>query len=74
MATATPARGYDPGVSLIQDAFGHLIDAASRIGAQDWARQQAQRLAEGPCDLSRSRMRRVLAECLARWVEEPVGD
>ena len=40
--------GFDPGVSLIQDAFGHLMDAASRIDAQAWATQQAQRLAEGP--------------------------
>jgi hypothetical protein len=29
--------GYDPGISLIQEAFGHLMGAASRIGAQDWA-------------------------------------
>ena len=66
--------GYDPGVSLVQEAFGHLMSAASRIGAQDWARQQAQRLAEGPCDLSRTHMRRVLAETLERWGEEPHGD
>ena len=65
--------GYDPGVSLVQEAFGHLMSAASRIGAQDWARQQAQRLTEGPCDLSRSHMLRVLAETLARWGEEPHG-
>jgi len=43
--------GYDPGVSLILDAFGHLMGAASRIGAQAWATQQAQRLAEGPCNI-----------------------
>jgi hypothetical protein len=66
--------GYDPGISLIQEAFDHLIGAASRIGAQDWARQQAQRLADGACDLSRSHMRRVLAETLARWGEEPDGN
>jgi hypothetical protein len=66
--------GYDPGVSLIQDAFGHLMGAASRIGAQAWATQQAQRLAEGPCNLSRSHMQRVLAESLARWGEEPDGN
>jgi hypothetical protein len=66
--------GYDPGVSLIQEAFGHLMGAASRIGAQDWARQQAQRLADGPCDLSRSHMRRVLAESLARWGKKPEGN
>jgi hypothetical protein len=66
--------GYDPGISLIQEAFGHLMGAASRIGAQNWARQQAQRLAEGPCDLSRCHMRRVLAETLARWGEEADGN
>jgi hypothetical protein len=66
--------GYDPGVSLILDAFGHLMDAASRIGAQAWATQQAQRLAEGPCNLSRSHMQRVLAESLARWSKEPDGN
>jgi len=61
--------GYDPGVSLIQDAFGHVMEAASRIDAQAWARQQAQRLVERPCDLSRSHMQRALAETLARWLE-----
>jgi hypothetical protein len=66
--------GYDPGVSLILDAFGHLMGAASRIGAQAWATQQAQRLAEGPCNLSRSHMQRALAESLARWGEEPDGN
>jgi hypothetical protein len=66
--------GYDPGVSLIQEAFVHLMGAASRIGVQDWARQQAQRLVDGPCDLSRSHMRRVLTETLARCGEEPDGN
>jgi hypothetical protein len=67
-------RGYDPGVRLIHDAFGHFMEAASHIGAQDWARQQAQRLAERPCDLSCSHMQRALAETLARWVEESDGN
>jgi hypothetical protein len=31
--------GYDPEASLVQEAFGHLTDAASRIGARDWAKQ-----------------------------------
>jgi hypothetical protein len=66
--------GYDPAVSLVQEALGHLVGAASRIGTQDWARQQAQRLADSPCDLSRSHMRRVLAESLARWGKEPEGN
>ena len=66
--------GYDPGVSLIHEGFGHLMAAASHIGAQAWAVQQAQRLAEGPCDLSRSHMQRVLAETLAHWLEAPAGN
>jgi hypothetical protein len=66
--------GYDPGVSLVQEALGSLMGAASRIGAEDWARQQAQRLADGPCDLSRTHMRGVLAESLTRWREEPGVD
>jgi hypothetical protein len=61
--------GYDPGVSLIQEAFGQVMEAASRIDAQAWARQQAQRLVERPCDLSCSHMQRALAETLARWLE-----
>jgi hypothetical protein len=66
--------GYDPEISLIREAFGHLMGAASRIGAQEWAMQQARRLAEGACDLSRRHMQRVLAETLARWGEEPDGN
>ena len=66
--------GYDPGVSLIQNAFDHFMEAASRIGAQDWARQQAQELTEGPCASSRSHLQRALAETLGRWVEGPDGN
>jgi hypothetical protein len=66
--------GYDPGVSLVQQAFGHLMGAASRSDVHDWARQQAQRLVDGPCDLSRTHMQRVLAESLARWDEESDGN
>jgi hypothetical protein len=58
----------------ILEAIGYLMGAASRIGAQDWARQQAQRLADGPCDVSRRHMRPVLAETLARRAEEPDGN
>jgi hypothetical protein len=66
--------GYDPEVSLVQGAFLHLMGAASRIGALDWARQQAQWLVDGACDPNRGHMRGVLAESLARWDKEPVGD
>jgi hypothetical protein len=44
--------GYDPEVSLIQEAFSHLHDAASRIGARDWAKDQVRALVDGPCHLS----------------------
>jgi hypothetical protein len=40
--------GYDPEASLVQEAFGHLTDAASRIGARDWAKQQVRALVDGP--------------------------
>jgi hypothetical protein len=65
--------GYDPEVSLVQDAFSHLMGAASRIGAGDWARQRAQRLVDGACYPDRGHMRNVLAESLERWCAEPDG-
>ena len=66
--------GYDPEVSLVQEAFGHLLDAASRIGARDWAKEQVQALVDGPCHLSRKHFQSALARCLAGCSEEPVGD
>ena len=66
--------GYDPEVSLVQEAFSHLMGAASRIGAGDWARQRAQRLVDGACYPDRGHMRTVLAESLERWCEEPDGN
>jgi hypothetical protein len=66
--------GYDPEVSLVQEAFSHLMGAASRIGAGDWARQRAQRLVDGACYPDRGHMRNVLAEPLERWCEEPDGN
>ncbi len=39
--------GYDPEVSLVQEALGHLLDAASRIGARNWAMEQVQALVDG---------------------------
>ena len=66
--------GYDPEASLVQEAFGHLTDAASRIGAHDWAKQQVRALVDGPCDSSRKHFQSALAQCLARCSEEPVGD
>jgi hypothetical protein len=65
--------GYDPEASLIQEAFGHLTDAASRICARDWAKQQVRALVDGPCDSSRKHFQSALAQCLARCSEEPVG-
>ena len=66
--------GYDPEVSLVQDAFGHFMGAASRIGAFDWAKQQVRALVDGPCDSSRKHLQSALAQCLARCSEEPVED
>jgi hypothetical protein len=66
--------GYDPEISLVQEAFRHLTDSASRIGASDWAKQQVRALVDGPCDSSRRHYQRLLAECLGRRGEEPVRD
>jgi hypothetical protein len=66
--------GYDPEISLVQGAFRHLTDSASRIGACDWAKQQVRALVDGPCDSSRRHYQRVLAECLGRCGEEPVRE
>jgi hypothetical protein len=64
--------GYDPGVSPVVEAFSHRTDAASRIGAHDWAKEQVRALVDGPCDSSRKHYQRRLAECLGRCGEEPV--
>jgi hypothetical protein len=61
--------GYNPEVALIQQAFGHLRDAASRIGVRDWAMQQVQALVDGPCDSGRKHFQCVPAQCLARCGE-----
>jgi hypothetical protein len=66
--------GYDPEVSLVQDAFGHFLGAASRIGARDWAKQQVRALVDGPCDPSRKHFQSALAQCLAHCTGELVGD
>ena len=66
--------GYDLEVSLVQEAFSHLTDAASRIGARDWAKQQLRALVDGPCDPSRKHFQSALAQCLARCTGELVGD
>ncbi len=66
--------GYDPEVSLVQEALGHLLDAASRIGARNWAMEQVQALVDGPCHVSRKHLQRFLAQCLVDCGEEPVED
>jgi hypothetical protein len=52
--------GYDPEVSLVREAFGHLTDAASRIGASDWAKERVRALVDGPCHTSRKHFQCVL--------------
>jgi len=48
--------GYDPAVSLVEEALDHLLDAASRIGARDCAKEQAQSLVDTPCSSGRRHM------------------
>lgn len=64
-------NGYDPDVSLVRAAIEHVHNAALRIGVQNWARREAQKLVEGPCDLTRQHMQRALSEALSRWEAKP---
>jgi hypothetical protein len=66
--------GHDLEVSLVQEAFSHLTDAASRIGARDWAKQQLRALVDGPCDPSRKHFQSALAQCLTRCTGKLAGD
>lgn len=63
--------GYDPPVSLVGEAVRHLLDAAARIDAWAWARQEAQKLADGPSSPSRAQMKIALADCLRGMGDEP---
>ena len=56
--------GYDPAVSLVREAPDHLLDAASRIGAQDCAKEQAPSLVDAPLLFAPGHVQRVLAESL----------
>jgi len=66
--------GYDPEVSLVREAYGHILDAASRVDARDRAIEQVRALVEGPCNQSRKHFQRALAESVTRCREESVGD
>jgi hypothetical protein len=65
--------GCDPAVSLVEEALDHLLDAASRIGARDWAKERAQSLVDAPCSPGWRHMQRVLAESLMFRGEKPRG-
>ncbi|MCW2242552.1 hypothetical protein [Azospirillum canadense] len=56
--------GYDPSAAEVNAAYDHLLVAASRIGAEGWAREQAATLAAGPCSPGREPMRQALASLL----------
>lgn len=62
--------GYDPEVSLIQEAFTHIVNAARVIGASNWAKNQVQALVDGPPHPGRSLFQSALAQCLARCSQE----
>jgi hypothetical protein len=74
LAQLLNGSGYDPEVSLAREAYGHILDAASRVDARDRAREQLQLLVEGPCNPSRRHFQRVLADSLTQTREESVGD
>jgi hypothetical protein len=63
--------GYDPEVSLIQEAFTHVLNAARLIGATDWAKKQVQVLVDGPSHPGRTHFRSALAQSLALRNHEP---
>ena len=63
--------GYDPEVSLIQEAFTHVLNAARLIGACSWATNQAQALVDGPSHPGRRHFQSALAQCLAHCSQEP---
>ena len=58
--------GYDPVVSDTSEAIRHLLAAASRIEAADWARQELDRLAEAPCAPGREPFRQAVRTALSR--------
>ena len=58
--------GYDPVVSEASEAVRHLLAAASRIEAADWARQELDRLAGAPCAPGREPFRQAVRMALSR--------
>ena len=62
--------GYDAEVSLIQNAFAHVMKAARLIGASEWATKQVQALVDGPSHPDRRHFQSALAQCLARCSQE----
>ena len=65
--------GYDPSPADLHIAYGHLLAAASEFGADDWAVDQAKKLAEGRCSPSRENFRTALASIVAT-VSQHTGD
>ena len=58
--------GYDPQVSEARDAATHLLEAAQHIGADDWARTELEKLANGPCSADRMLFRNAVKLVMAR--------
>ena len=57
--------GYDPAVSDTSEAIRHLLAAACRFEAADWARQELDRLAEAPCAPGREPFRQAVRTALS---------
>ena len=58
--------GYDPQISEARDAATHLTEAAHLIGADDWARTELEKLANGPCSAERVLFRNAIQVAIAR--------
>lgn len=58
--------GYDPRVSEVDDAVGHLIAAARKTGTVDWARGELGKLAGGSCSSGREMFHHALKEAMLR--------
>jgi hypothetical protein len=65
--------GYDPIVTDLHAAVGHLMAAARRIGREDWAWEQVQAMVAEPCSPGREHMRTALRDVLQRGMLAPAA-
>jgi len=66
--------GYDPAVSLMQEALDHLLDGRSADRRPGFGQRAGSEPRRRPCSPGRRHMQRVLAEPLTCWGEKPDGN